>query len=363
MDQKMMKILGGVIAGFAVFILILFLVASCSKTNYTYEKLEEKMMRVALDYYEAHEDDLPSQDKDTNTYTLKKMISDKKIEELSELFDKEDIKCDGNVTVTNNNGYYIYTPYLSCGKDYETLYLKDKIVEDNLVESGIGLYENGDQYVFKGEVTNNYISFNEKLYRIIRINEDGTIRVMQVEGLSQKMWDNRFNEDSNYNSGKNEYIINNIDSRIKESIGKYYNNSDVWSDEVKGYITTQSLCIGKRDKNDTSKDGSTECSVKLDNQTFGALAVYEYLQASLDPECATTTDRSCRNYNWFANFNYTSWMITADNSKTDYAYTLYKRPTSTICNAYAYINIVFNLTDKAVYVSGTGTEADPYIFK
>ena len=39
MDQKMMKILGAIIAGFVVFILILFLISSCSKTNYTPEKI------------------------------------------------------------------------------------------------------------------------------------------------------------------------------------------------------------------------------------------------------------------------------------------------------------------------------------
>lgn len=364
MDQKMMKTLGMVIAGFVVFILILFLIASCSKSNYTYEKLEEKMMKVAKEYYTNNEKELPSQDKDTSTYTLKKMISDEKIDELSELFDDENVKCDGNVTVTNNNGYYVYSPYLSCGKDYETVYLKDKIVEDSLVETGIGLYESGDEYIFKGEVTNNYVKFNEKTFRIIRINDDGSIRLMELNGLSQKMWDNRYNEDANYNSGRNDYLVgDNIDSRLKEAIGEYYNNSEVWDDEAKGYITTQSLCIGKRSKSDMTKDGSTECSVKLDNQTFGAITIYEYLQASLDQDCTSTSDRSCRNYNWFGSLNFTTWTLTADVETSNYAYSLNKRPSSTICNTRAYVNVVFNLTDKAVYVSGNGTEEDPYIFK
>ena len=133
MDQKMMKTLGMVIAGFVVFILVLFFISSCSGGKYTYEKLQEKMLVIAKNYYEGNEKELPSQDKDTRSYTLKKMISDGKIEELTELFDNENIKCDGNVTVTNNNGHYLYTPYLSCGKDYQTTYLKDKIVENSLL--------------------------------------------------------------------------------------------------------------------------------------------------------------------------------------------------------------------------------------
>ncbi len=92
MDQKMMKTLGMVIAGFVVFILVLFLISSCSGGKYTYEKLQEKMLVIAKNYYEGNEKELPSQDKDTRSYTLKKMISDGKIEELTELFDNENIK-------------------------------------------------------------------------------------------------------------------------------------------------------------------------------------------------------------------------------------------------------------------------------
>ncbi len=65
MDQKMMKTLGGIIAGFVVFIFILFMISSCSNTTYTYDKLEAKMMDVAKSYFEANKDDLPKEDKDT----------------------------------------------------------------------------------------------------------------------------------------------------------------------------------------------------------------------------------------------------------------------------------------------------------
>ena len=132
MDQKIVKRLGAVIAVFAIIILVIFFITSCSGGNYTFERLEEKMLKVAKNYYENHEDELPSQDHDTKTLTLKKMISNGDIDELTELFDSEDIKCDGSITVTNNNGYYLYTPTLNCknGKEsYSTTLLKDKIIE------------------------------------------------------------------------------------------------------------------------------------------------------------------------------------------------------------------------------------------
>lgn len=362
MDQKMIKTLGAIIAGFAVFIIILFFVSSCTNRKYTYDKLEEKMLKIAKSYYEANKKELPQQDKDTKSLTLKKMISDGKIEELSELFDDENIKCDGNVTVTNNNGYYLYSPYLSCGDDYETKYLSDKIIDDSLVESGVGLYANGDSYVMKGEVLNNYVQMGEKLFRIIGINEDGTIRLFEMSGLQQIVWDDRFNPDNNYNSGLNEYYFNDINSRIKQSLEEYY-KSDVWTDEMKSYLSTFDLCVGKRSSADITKDGSAECSQKLEGQVLGLLSTHEYLQASLDSNCVATLDKACRNYNWFGGLDLGVWTITADAETSRSVYIMYKSLALNTASGFAYANVVVNLSDKAIYVSGDGTEKNPYIFR
>lgn len=367
MDQKMMKMLGGIIAGFVVFIFILFLISSCSKSTYTFESLETKMMEVAKAYYEANPDELPKEDKDTKTLTLKKMISDGKIDEVADLFGSDDIKCDGSITVTNNNGYYVYSPYLSCGKDYESVYLKDKVLEDQLVtetsKESDGLYEINDAYVMKGEHVKNYVQMGGQLFRIIRINEDGTIRLLQNSGLKQQVWDNRYNPDYNYNGGINEYFYNNLNSRLKESVDSYYDDGSVWPDDVKAYIVNSDLCIGKRSEADITTDGSTECSKKLENQPFGLLAVYEILQASRDPNCNSSVAKSCRNYNWFANFEDSIWTLTADAEESQYVYLLYQVPTIANTNSYANINVVFNITEKAIYVSGDGSEENPYVFK
>ena len=368
MDQKMMKTLGGIIAGFVVFIFVLFMISSCSNTTYTYEKLETKMMDVAMSYFESNKDELPKEDKDTKSLTLKKMISDGKIDELTKLFNDDNVKCDGNVTVTNNNGYYVYTPYLNCGKDYESVYLKDKIIENSLIndDSGdpkYGLYEVNDQYIMKGEVNNNYIKFANQLFRVLRINADGSIRVLQVEGIKQQVWDNRFNPDFNYNGGINEYFYNGLNSRVRDSIENYYNDSAVWTDDVKGYIVKSDLCVGKRSQADVTLDGSTECSKKLNDQVFGLITVYEIMQASLDRNCNNTISRSCANYNWLSTSDESIWTATADAENSQYVYVLYKIPTITNASSYANINVVFNLTDKAVYVGGNGTIEEPYEFK
>lgn len=364
MDQKTMKMFGYIIAGFAIFIVILFLISSCANKKYTFEKLENRMLKVAKEMYENNEKELPAQDKDSKTITLKKMISDGKIEEIEKLFDRDDLKCNGTVTITNNNGYYNYSPYLNCGKEYETKYLKDKIIDDALVENGVGLHEDKDQYIMKGEVKNNFIKFNNNIYRIMRINSDGTIRVIETSGLKQKAWDDRYNADFNNNLGINEYEYNSLNSRIRDTLQNYYNDETVWPNEIKNYIVTQNLCIGKRSKNDVTKDGSTECSKIIENELLGLPAVYEYLQASLDQNCSFSTDSNCRNYNWLnSTTKFTTWTITANVENSTTAFLLNGIPKISSCSATSAILSVFNITDKAIYVSGDGTETNPYEFK
>ena len=368
MDQKMIKILGGVIGGFVVLILLLFVISSCTKKTYTYEKLEEKMVEIAKSHYQNYPKELPSEDKDTKTLTLKKMITSGYLKEVVELFDNESVKCDGNVTVTNNNGYYLYTPYLSCSglpdtEDYTSKYLKDVIIDENEVESGVGLYVNGDGYVFKGETQNNYVKINEKLFRIIAINDDGTIRLFEHEGLTRMKWDDRYNEEIRYNSGFNEYFYNDVDSRIKETLTNYYDDTEVWTDEMKSYITTQTVCVGKRSTTDTTKDGSTECSKTLDNQIFSLVSTYEFLRASLDTTCASTEDKSCKNYNWFSFYEKAIWTMNADADTTHKVWRLYGNLNTASASAGARANVVFNITDKVIYAGGNGTLEDPYTFR
>lgn len=362
MDPKLMKIFGGVIAGFFVFIIILFMIASCSKTTYTYEKLQEKMLDIAKNYYKENEKELPANDQDTKVYTLKKMIADGKIDEVSDLFDDDSIRCDGNVTVTNNNGYYLYSPYLTCGKDYESTYLSSVIIKNSLVESGVGLYEVGDQYIMRGEVKDNYVKFNDQLFRIIRINDDGTIKLIQVNRAGRSVWDNRYNQEYKGTNGINEYVINDINSRIKEFVDEYYQDETKWPNEAKAYIVNKDLCIGKRNSEDTSKDGSTECSKTLESQPFGLIAAYEFLVASLDPSCNTTKDKTCRNYNWLNTFKTDIHTLTASSNDSRTIFNMYRGLSEQYASTSGDINVTVNITDKAVYVSGNGTEEDPYIF-
>ena len=53
------------------------------------------------------------------------------------------------------------------------------------MESGNGLYKVDNEYVFKGDNVNNYIKLNDVLYRIISINSDGSVRLMENKKNSE----------------------------------------------------------------------------------------------------------------------------------------------------------------------------------
>ncbi|MBR6073137.1 MAG: hypothetical protein IKP76_02315 [Bacilli bacterium] len=381
MDKKMLKIIGIVAGVFVVFIILLFIIAACSKKRFEFVKFQDEMIAAAKNYYKNNEKELPNEDGKTKKVTLKQLINDGYLQEPSKTYKDETLQCDGSITVTNNGGTYLYSPSLTCGKDHRTQLFKDKVLDDSLVTEGVGLYETKinyitteedvtnpkykDAYVFRGEVTNNYVKINgtDKLFRIIRINEDGTIRLIATESEEGTEWDNRYNYEQDEKIGINEYIYKDINSRMKDSIANYYNNSTLMPDSIKPYIVSQGLCLGKRGADDSTKDGSTECTVGLLNQKLGLLSAYEYLNASLDEHCLTTTDESCSNYNWMTSIKYV-WTQTAFNGDTySVWYVGVNNLRKTTAEGQNEWNVVFNISEKVTYVSGTGTKEDPYIIK
>ena len=361
----MIKILGIVAAVFVLLIIILFAISACTKKKFDFYKLQDTMIAGATSYYQSKPDDLPREDGDTRTIALKKLISEGFMEEPSKIYKDNSISCDGSVTVTNNNGYYLYSPSLTCGKDHRTQLLVDKLLSDSLVESGVGLYEVGDQYIYKGEVTNNFVKFagQNKLFRIMRVNEDGTYRLFEHDGIDTEVWDDRFNPSKMTAAGINDYVANDLSSRIKDRVKQYYNDSTVWPDKVKAYIVTQNLCMGKRTEDDITKDGSTECQLVLAKQQLGLINVYEFMQASLDNNCNSTRAISCQNYNWYANYRDRIWTVNGDANDSSKVWYMYQTINVSSASAYHSMYAVFNISDKVTYVTGDGTEGNPYVIR
>ena len=181
---------------------------------------------------------------------------------------------------TNDNGEHTISGLKKGSKCY--LYfdkeptLKDIILANNSVNSGTpnfantattdeGVYKTqddwGDSYYFRGSVNNNWVKFANFYWRIIRINGDGSIRVIYngtstiATGIDTIVKNSqKFN--SSYN--RSEYVGymytdgeqhgNTTNSSIKEVIDSWYNsNLDSYADKISkegGFCSDRNLKSG-----------------------------------------------------------------------------------------------------------------------
>ena len=105
------------------------------------------------------------------------------------------------------------------GKQYEVIDAEPTLTtSSNNTSDASGLYKStatntGEPtYYFRGNVTNNYVSFAGQTWRIVRVNEDGTIRIVMQNGINNNA-NIMFN--SNNNNYKYMYYTNSSNSKAQ----------------------------------------------------------------------------------------------------------------------------------------------------
>lgn len=367
-DKKYIKF-GLISIGIIIaIIVILVLVRVFITSKLSYSELESKMRDVAISYYKNHEDLLPKTEDTEVTLTSEKMVNDELMKPFEKYIKNDSVTCSGKVIVTNNNGNYLYTPYLDCGKEYKTTTLVETLIDNkNIVDNGDGLYNMGNYYLYRGENVNNYIEFAGEKWRILKINNDGTIKIIQngittIDKDKTFLYDDRYNQEKNSNVGFNNFNV----SRIKDVLNKIY-DSNKFNDLEKSYIVSKNLCIGARNNTETNTSGSVECSTVTDSKyPLGLIQVNEYMQASLDSNCTDSTKKECSNYNFLASTSNDFWTITPYNSKysnTYEVYVIYKSLYYDTASRNKELKLVTNLSSHSLYSSGDGSEEHPYVIK
>ena len=361
-QKKMLKMLGILLLVIVAIILVVVIFKSMSGGKVSHEQFENVMVRAAERYVKADPEVIESEVYGTTEISAATLAKKGYMKEITEYFGK-DTKCEGKVLVYKNLDYYKYIPKLNCGEDYNNQSISEVIIDEkNIVTTGSGIYKQGDNYVFRGEYVDNYVSYAEKTWRIISIDANGNIKMIQTDDAGYSVWDNRYNSDYGYTSGINSF--EGIEaSRIKNTILNAYNNEKIFTAEAKSLIVPNQYCVGKRAKTDASKDGNTECAVKSELMGATGLTVSEYLNASLDENCNSMSSKSCANYNYLAKFGNAFWTVTAQSENTGYAYAISRTVQVSQASASYVVKLVVTVNGNINYTSGTGTLADPYIIK
>jgi len=359
---KFMLIIVGVIV---IILLILYLFSLTSKKTYEYTDIEAILTNAAKSYFADYPDSLPANDGDVVEIDSSNLVYAGKMQDLSTYPTKSGEVCTGSVQVARAGSEYLYTPYLNCGTTYSTIELYKKVIADeNVVNSGYGLYSVGNAYVFRGEIVDNYVKLDNSLWRIVKVTADNNMVLISNEGiLYEKTWDNRYNQDRLYDAGINQYSA----SRIKEFLDKAYvspsaeNGEDILSDNDKTKLVSYNLCVGKRSVASETKDNSEECASLLNDQKYGLLTLSDYLMASIDPNCKSAATKTCKNYNYLVN-KFEWWLVTANKDDTSQVFKVGRNGIATLENASAACKVrpVIHLNSSVLYKSGSGTEEDPY---
>lgn len=247
---------------------------------------------------------------------------------VKSVVDKEDGELDvKDVTISDNEidsssvGTYEirYTAYDSL-RNRTTVKRTVKVVRKL---DGIIKEDTNNQNYYSGADVNNYVQFSGMLWRIVGINEDGTIKLITNDSVSNVTYGNQGDYDkTNIYKWLNDYFYDHLQS--------------------KDYIVKNDWCVG--DVSSATDDGCKDTK----NANVGLLTLYEYQRATQDSSNYLASV-AMGSY-WLANKqnDENSWVVRDSVTET------FK--TTDITTTRPVINI-----DKNVYAEkGDGSSGNPY---
>lgn len=150
-------------------------------------------------------------------------------------------------------------------KEKEAMTLNGLVLSNNKTtkDNEDGLHLDSDGYYFKGNINNNYVLFGNKLFRIIRINNDNTVKMVTENYVSSFMW----GEESSY---QNSNVRNWLEKTGEDYSGIYY---DVLPDANKYLVKTDYT-------EDVMKNNKVVSSKKTFKDYVTLLTINDYILSS-----------------------------------------------------------------------------------
>lgn len=214
--------------------------------------------------------------------------------------------------------YKIEHPKVSVDNSLVSKIMNTKIVSNN------GLTISNNDYIFKGKVKNNYVLYSGYLFRIVKINEDRTMKLVLDNPITSLVW-----------SYETDYKKSYAKKYLEEIFINKLNNKDK-------YITETNWCADKVKNSDYS------CKNKIKSKV-GLLTLNDYYIAG-------------SNNSYLNNGKYWWTLNTSSNNKVWYIFKEGGMNDDSINNSYG-IRPSIVLKSDVAYVSGKGTEKEPYIIE
>ena len=213
-------------------------------------------------------------------------------------------------------------------------------------------YESG-KYIYKGANPNNYITFNNEIWRILSIEEDGRIKIVRDELLPSRAWNS---------TNSNQW---DRPSEIKTYLnGEYLDSITVNKEKI--VSSTWSIGGVTYDNNDLAGQIADENGTQSQESSVGLITVSEYLRANTNKEeCGNFSLNNdnyitCRTTNWLFKET-TYWTISPRAVHSSIVFAVYfggNLSHNFALNAGAVLPAITLSSD--ISLSGSGTSGDPY---
>ena len=204
------------------------------------------------------------------------------------------------------------------GKNLTKQTVESVNITDNIVTSSDGLYEDEyeeGRYVYRGSNPDNYIWFNNELWRIVAKEADGTYKIIKNDVLASRAFD----EANHRSTANNTYCTSpeigcgvyaavegtfsslggsNSGTVTEDSSIKLYLNDDYYVNNInstaKGQMASHSFNIGAVERLSSSSSDSIEKNIAEEKMytwtgNVGLPNVSDILRASTNPLCTSAT--------------------------------------------------------------------------
>lgn len=281
--------------------------------------------------------------------------------------------------------------------------MADKLRKTCNTSSDNGLYEDiyeENRCIYRGENPNNYLIFNDELWRIIALENDDTIKIIRSNSLGAREYDgsasnNRYNENNSYctldSNGANyscnvwsaisgNYINGNYSGTVTEDadLNIYLNNEyyNSLNENAKEKIKIHNFKIGGLPNSATFQNYLNADNTYTWTGKIGLINLSDWFKASLNSNCTTTNSDWCplNNYNRndyecsFDNYLFNSeqtWSMNPNNLSTRYiliigSYGCIGNASASVSDL-VYVRPVVFLKNNVKVIKGSGTQNNPYI--
>lgn len=174
-------------------------------------------------------------------------------------------------SVILNNNPPVESPLTQVGNDVS-------LANEGLITSSD---DNGVSYYFRGKVDNNYVSFGNLIWRIVRINGDGTVRLV-LDGGTETISSYYTVENSNYDFEKSN-MNSFLESWLQDHLSEYTNYiantkfcSDIGHDEMYNYNAYARII--------TNQIPTLNCLGNVFSNSIGLLTIDEVVLAGASPK-------------------------------------------------------------------------------